>query len=161
MMNHYFAGRGLPVVAFVLLIVSLGSGVPAHANPIVYDLTGAGVAAGFSFQYTSQALISSPLTVPLASLDFCTPGAFFCTDVQFHPPSMDGVNNFYDIIQLCTAQCLDFYFPLGAFSAIGGYTDINNNGTLTVSAVPEPSTLLLLGTALLGLTAMTWRRAAA
>lgn len=64
MMSRYFAGRGLAVAVFVLLIVSLGGGVPAHADSIVYDLTGKGVAAGYSFQYTSQAFITSPLVVP-------------------------------------------------------------------------------------------------
>ena len=67
----------------------------------------------------------------------------------------------FDAVESCegAAGCIVFYFPLGAFSAIGTYTDVpNNDATLTVSAAPEPSALLLLCAGLLGLTAMTRRR---
>src|SRR5271165_1576824 len=161
MMTHYIiAGRGLAAAVFVLLVLSLGNGAPARADSIVYDLTGAGRFVGFSLQYTSPAFVLSPLTVPLASLDSCTPGAFFCGDVQFHPPSLASANAIYDIIDDCTITdgCLVFYFPLGAFSAVGSYTDIHDDATLTISTTPEPSTWLLLGTVLLGLTAMIWQR---
>ena len=137
----------------------------AQAAAVIYDFSGTVnfIGAAELFRYTAPAFITADTFIPASALDLCSTGQMLpCFGVNFLPSGPDTPQHYLEL----TFQILNpdnsvgtifYYFPLGSsFDAYGTLTNVpslGNAGTLTVSAVPEPSTALTLSIGLLGVVA--------
>jgi hypothetical protein len=149
---------GVAVLLFLLAVQ-----VPAKAESITYTFTGTDREAGTSFTYisptgflsfdtgnliptTASDLIYDSLDYgPITGFDFHNSGSYNIYGTTAELP-VSGTS--YSLNALGT-QNVDVYF--------------NANATLNIavtagSAVPEPSSLILLATGLLGLAGISWRK---
>ena len=151
----------LAVISFLFLFMGTSS---ALANSYTYSLTE--VFEGVTqFSWTTApipGITVAGTTVPLSDIasDYVDPATSYdggvitglilggSSEVEFNP-SGDGTS---------------FYLPLADFTAPGTYAPDCGGAvctmtvTETTSATPEPSPILLLGTGILGLFLMTFRR---
>jgi PEP-CTERM motif len=115
------------------------------------------------FRYTAPAFITADAFIPASALDLCSTGQMLpCFGVNFLPSGPDTPQHYPELTFQTrnpdnSVGIVFYYFPLGSsFAAYGTLTNapsLGNAGTVTVSAVPEPSTALTLSIGLLGVVA--------
>jgi hypothetical protein len=149
------------VLRYLLVVVFLAtSALAAHADSYEYNFTGftvteSGIVDASNFTYISSALITTDTLIDPLS---CHYFAQSCTDVEIDPTG--------DLIQfrltggpIGTATWLGF--PAGFFSVgthnLPLFADLTITDLTPIAATPEPSTIALLGTGLLGIVG-TFRR---
>lgn len=144
--------QGLIAVALVSA-TSLLSILPAQAIPYNYTVTGT-VTGTFNADFSSfgSSFNSWTLTTPTAT--FSESSGFVLTNTFFLLNQIQGLNTLsFNIVPLLSA---DGYY--------GGYTGKGTgglfSGTFARASVPEPSSVLLLGIALVGLAVWYRKRSA-
>lgn len=149
------------VLRFLLVVVFLAtSALAAHADSYEYNFTGfqvtdGGIVDASNFTYISPTLIATDTLIDPLS---CNYFAQSCTHVEINPLG--------DLIQFrltgglfSTATWVGF--PAGFFSVgthnLPFFADLTITDLTPIAATPEPSTIALLGTGLLGVLG-TFRR---
>jgi hypothetical protein len=151
--------------SFLLLLLF---GPKAASASFIYQFSGTTTnivpGGGFAqgFQIITNTLVSTPTLFYVPDV---IPGSCLACDpppalaAEFFSPAVPGP---YDRLGAFTSNTeWQYYFPLGAFVTPGTYFTATglNTGTLQVTtAVPEPSTLLLLCCAIVGIGLQELRR---
>ena len=153
--------RHLLTMTFALCMIA----PPLARADYVYSFSGE-TAGGTvdSFTFTTPTLIQSNSDTVVINWTSCVSGGITCSFIAFEsggsPPN--------DMLQIDDGPGDYYFFASGTFSQVGQYTTDSSltsalslafgpsigTGTLSItntSAVPEPSTLMLLGTGALGL----------
>jgi hypothetical protein len=128
--------------------VGTGTAIPGPAEPV-------------AFQLTVPTFVNPPLTNPPNPAIFVF---FFCAQMDsstncnssIAPPALGAIDfsnqgalgafSAQIGFQAANFASYAFFFPTGAFGTPGVYTTeatVSNPGTLTVTSIPEPSTMLL------------------
>jgi len=141
--------------------------VPGACADVVYNFSGteALFPGTESFQYTAPNFITADISIPGSSLDFCTVSGTLvppCDVVNFFISGPDSPQHFPQIAfetgPTGLASILDYYFPSGSFGEAGTIqSPSGNTATLTITTVPEPSSLVLLLATILALTIQPFR----
>jgi hypothetical protein len=151
-----------------LLFASVVSCATAHAA-VIYDFSGNVnfIGAVELFRYTAPVFITADIFIPLSALDLCSTGqALPCFGVNFLPSGPDTPQHYPELTFQTrnpdnSVGTVFYYFPLGSsFAAYGTLTNVpslGNEGALTVSTVPEPSTALTLLIGVLAVVALFFR----
>jgi len=171
-LRHYFS-------AFILLMGLAVAPVAAHATPVTYDLVLNGVVGNTGDGSGSFTITNPPVSITdtysttnggLTALNFSIGGDVFNLG--------NALGNFGEVDFLLghlvsvvyaggdVSKSVDFYLVSGLLQYT--FADLNSgafsNGYITAtpgnSPVPEPSTLLLLGTGMLGLGVLASRKLA-
>ena len=158
--------RNIALPAICLLVLSFHA-APAHANTFTYTFSGINSAPGgdgllVNFQYSSQGPVSG-LTQFLESQLISCSNCFVSSTipaVEFNPGD-NLANNVLGIVDINQIENF-FVFPSGAFLAPGTYVSSSpfNSGILTVTVVPEPSSVILFLSGISGIVANSRRRRA-
>ena len=136
-----------PLLGLGLLLVSSA----AHAD-VLYSFSATGTSVGpFGWSFTEPSLITSNTSVTAANLTSVTnPAGCAISSVSIANPLATSINVFTNF----SPPCGSGLSSIGTEDLIVGGGPINHIGTfgtLVVSAVPEPSSLILLGAGALGL----------
>jgi hypothetical protein len=148
-------------VSLADLFVYTFTGIPGSSNPTITQ----------RFDYTAPAAITVLTDLNVAHLDFSSnvSDTRLGYGVEFDPlDTRFGFNTNADVIRvgISSSAAAFYYFPVNALTTPGMYASIgpasNNVGTLTVSNVPEPASIVFLGTivAILGRRGLRWTIAA-
>ncbi len=151
----------LPVIC--VLVFALNT-TPAHADSWIYTFSGTNTAPGgnglsVAFQYSTPGPVTGFTPLFASQLSSCTNCmvSSIVPAVFFQPGTVYGDQiQFNDVLNTASV----FVFPLNTFLTPGTYNSgpAFNPGTLTVQVVPEPSSIVLLLSALGGIVGVTRRR---
>ena len=131
--------------------------VPAAAHADTFDYTFSAVFGSSSFTYDSPVLITTATTIiPLT----CTSAGLSCVNVDIDPPDRSITFNLVGGGFEAFGGGPASFFAVGD-NVIAGFATLDIVDVPTVSAVPEPSGLVLLGTSFLGLAEVVRRKLAA
>jgi len=167
-------------IALIALAAAVAIAPAAKADTLSYAFVGSGLDVKINFTYNpaNDQITSVTGTVYSAGVDITSPTAItaLVPDSSSPTPIVVGDSEFDNLISPTSPLILDFYgvlFDAGGvdiniFTNNGGYQwldsetypDSNNlSEPLAGYATPEPGTLVLLGTGLLGLAFVAFRKA--
>lgn len=118
-----------------------------------------------SAQFLSPTFIATDTAIPASQLESCQFIGLPCASVTLKPDFFVTNLGFLDVFQLRSVNGIGVGdgFPNGAFGAYGTYFDLTGTALLSVQSftfipTPEPSTLSLMGSGVMGLVGFLRRR---
>jgi hypothetical protein len=167
-------------IAMLALAAAIAVAPAANADTLSYSFVGSGLDANIYFNYnaTTGQILGVTGTVFAAGADITSPttNISLVPDPSFPTPIVVGDAEFDNLLSPSSPFILDFWgvlidangVDINIFSNDGTYQWLDNasypNGSnlsepLTATETPEPGTLLLLGTGILGMALLVFRKA--
>jgi hypothetical protein len=148
--------------ALVLVAVAASTTLVAKADTLDFDLTGPGLGSGISFSLSSDPTPSNYNTgvFTLDNVRLDVHGTELTEELYFYTSAAGGglADSLQEFnlggAQLFTGGTSDPTFKTGDFTLIGGSGNYSLDITEVPAVAPEPASLLLLATGVLGLMAV-------